>query len=230
MNLNNFTIKSQDAVQSATQEAMNNGQQAIETGHILKGVLNVDENVTPFLLKKLGVNLQAFQSAVDSQVKSYPKISGGQPYLSGPASQVLNKATNFLKEFGDEYVSIEHLLLALLHGGDTIAQLMKDSGVTEKGLKTAITELRKGGKVNSQTAEDTYNALGKYALHLNQLAKDGKLDPCNWSRRGDSQGATDSFAKNQEQSLFLLENRVWVKPPLPKDWRTASSTETFLRT
>ncbi|MCF8464922.1 MAG: ATP-dependent Clp protease ATP-binding subunit, partial [Flavobacteriales bacterium] len=177
MNLNNFTIKSQDAVQSATQEAMNNGQQAIETGHILRGVLNVDENVTPFLLKKLGVNLQAFEAAVDSQVKSYPKISGGQPYLSGPASQVLNKATNFLKEFGDEYVSIEHLLLALLHGGDTIAQLMKDSGVSDKGLKAAITELRKGGKVNSQTAEDTYNALGKYALHLNQLAKDGKLDP-----------------------------------------------------
>ncbi len=177
MNLNNFTIKSQEAVQAATQEAMNNGQQAIETGHILKGVLNVDENVTPFLLKKLGVNLQAFKAAVDSQVKSYPKISGGQPYLSNNATQVLNKATNFLKEFGDEYVSIEHMLLALLAGGDTIAQLMKDSGVNEKGLKAAITELRKGSTVNSQTAEDTYNALGKYALHLNQLAKDGKLDP-----------------------------------------------------
>jgi len=177
MNLNNFTIKSQEAVQAATQEAMNNGQQAIETGHILKGVLNVDENVTPFLLKKLGVNLQTFEAAVDSQVKSYPKISGGQPYLSNNATQVLNKATNFLKEFGDEYVSIEHMLLALLAGGDTIAQLMKDSGVNEKGLKAAITELRKGSTVNSQTAEDTYNALGKYALHLNQLAKDGKLDP-----------------------------------------------------
>ena len=164
-------------MQSATQEAMNNGQQAIETGHILKGVLNVDENVTPFLLKKLGVNMQAFEAAVDSQVKSYPKIDGGQPYLSNKASQVLNKASNFLKEFGDEYVSIEHMLLALLNGGDTIAQLMKDSGVNEKHLKTAITELRKGGKVTSQTAEDTYNALGKYALHLNELAKSGKLDP-----------------------------------------------------
>ncbi|MCF8464712.1 MAG: ATP-dependent chaperone ClpB [Flavobacteriales bacterium] len=177
MNFNNYTIKSQEALQAATQEAMNNGQQAIETGHILKGVLNVDENVTPFLLKKLGVNLQAFEAAVDSQVKSYPKISGAQPYLSNQATQVLNKANNFLKEFGDEYVSIEHMLLALLSGGDTIAQLMKDSGVTEKGLKAAITELRKGGKVTSQTAEDTYNALGKYALHLNELAKSGKLDP-----------------------------------------------------
>lgn len=177
MNFNNFTIKSQEALQAATQEAMNNGQQAIETGHVLKGVLNVDENVTPFLLKKLGVNLQAFGAAVDSQVKSYPKISGGQPYLSNNANQVLNKANNFLKEFGDEYVSIEHVLLALLAGGDTISQLMKDSGVTEKGLKAAITELRKGGKVTSQTAEDTYNALGKYALHLNDLAQKGKLDP-----------------------------------------------------
>ena len=177
MNFDNYTIKSQEALQAATQEAMNNGQQAIETGHILKGVLNVDENVTPFLLKKLGVNVQAFEAAVDSQVKSYPKIEGGNPYLSNNASQVLNKATNFLKEFGDEYVSIEHLLLALLNGGDTIAQLMKDSGVTEKGLKAAITELRKGGKVTSQSAEETYNALGKYALNLNQLAKDGKLDP-----------------------------------------------------
>ena len=177
MNFNNFTIKSQEALQAATQEAMNNGQQAIETGHVLKGVLNVDENVTPFLLKKLGVNLQTFEAAVDSQVKSYPKIEGGQPYLSNNANQVLNKANNFLKEFGDEYVSIEHVLLALLAGGDTIAQLMKDSGVTEKGLKAAITELRKGGKVTSQSAEETYNALGKYALNLNQLAKDGKLDP-----------------------------------------------------
>ena len=177
MNFNNFTIKSQEALQAATQEAMNNGQQAIETGHVLKGVLSVDENVTPFLLKKLGVNLQTFEAAVNSQVKSYPKIEGGQPYLSNNANQVLNKANNFLKEFGDEYVSIEHVLLALLAGGDTIAQLMKDSGVTEKGLKAAITELRKGGKVTSQSAEETYNALGKYALHLNELAKSGKLDP-----------------------------------------------------
>lgn len=177
MNFNNYTIKSQEALQSATQEVMNNGQQAIETGHILKGVLNVDENVTPFLLKKVGVNLQAFEAAVNSQVKSYPKIDGGQPYLSNSASQVLNKATNYLKDFGDEFVSIEHMLLALLNGGDTIAQLMKDSGVAENPLKAAIQELRKGGKVSSQTAEDTYNALGKYALHLNELAKGGKLDP-----------------------------------------------------
>jgi ATP-dependent Clp protease ATP-binding subunit ClpB len=177
MNLNNFTIKSQEAIQSAQQEAMNNGQQGIETGHILKGILNVDENVTPFLLKKMGVNVQTFNLAVDSQVKSYPKISGGQPYLSNKANEALMKANNFLKEFGDEYVSIEHILLALLSVGDPIAQLMKDSGVTEKGLKAAITELRKGSKVTSPTAEDTYNALNKYAINLNEQAKKGKLDP-----------------------------------------------------
>jgi ATP-dependent Clp protease ATP-binding subunit ClpB len=177
MNLNNFTIKSQEAIQSAQQEAMNNGQQGIETGHILKGILNVDENVTPFLLKKMGVNVQTFGLAVDSQVKSYPKISGGQPYLSNKANEVLMKANNFLKEFGDEYVSIEHMLLALLNAGDPIAQLMKDSGMTEKGLKAAITELRKGSKVTSPTAEDTYNALNKYAINLNEQAKKGKLDP-----------------------------------------------------
>jgi ATP-dependent Clp protease ATP-binding subunit ClpB len=177
MNLNNLTIKSQEAIQSAQQEAMNNGQQGIETGHILKGILNVDENVTPFLLKKMGVNVQTFGLAVDSQVKSYPKIEGGQPYLSNKAGEVLNKANNYLKEFGDEYVSIEHMLLALLNGGDPIAQLMKDSGVTEKGLKAAITELRKGSKVTSPTAEDTYNALIKYAINLIAQAKSGKLDP-----------------------------------------------------
>jgi ATP-dependent Clp protease ATP-binding subunit ClpB len=177
MNLNNFTIKSQEAIQSAQQEAMNNGQQGIETGHILKGILNVDENVTPFLLKKMGVNVQTFGLAVDSQVKSYPKISGGQPYLSNKANEALIKANNYLKEFGDEYVSIEHILLALLSVGDPIAQLMKDSGVTEKGLKAAITELRKGSKVTSPTAEDTYNALNKFAINLNEQAKKGKLDP-----------------------------------------------------
>ena len=134
MNMNNFTIRSQEAIQNATQVAMTNGQQAIETGHILKGILNVDENVTPFLLKKMGVNVQTFKMAVDSQVQSYPKISGGEPYLGNKAVDALNKANNYLKDFGDEFVSIEHILLALLATGDTIAQLMKDSGVTDKGL------------------------------------------------------------------------------------------------
>lgn len=177
MNFNNFTIKSQEAVQQAQQIATNNGQQSIENGHILKGILEVDENVTPFILKKLNVNTAIFTKALDKIVESYPKVSGGQIYLSNGANQALSKASMYLKEFGDEYVSIEHLLLALLATKDTISQLLKDNGVNEKDLKAAINELRKGAKVTSQSAEETYNALNKYAINLNQQAKNGKLDP-----------------------------------------------------
>ena len=177
MNLNNFTIKSQEAVQEAMQIATVNGQQAIENGHILKGILKVDENVTPFILKKLNVNTQMFSLALDKIVEGYPKVSGGQPFLSNNANQAISKASTYLKEFGDEYVSIEHLLLAILSTKDTISQLMKDNGVNEKDLKAAINELRKGAKVTSQTAEDTYNSLNKFAINLNEQAKKGKLDP-----------------------------------------------------
>ncbi len=177
MNLNNFTIKSQEAIQQAVQIATVNGQQAIENGHILKGILEVDENVTPFILKKLNVNTGVFTAALNKILESYPKVSGGQPYLSSNANQVVSKASTYLKEFGDEYVSIEHLLLAILATKDTISQLLKDNGVTEKDLKAAINELRKGSKVTSQSAEDTYNALNKFAINLNDQVKKGKLDP-----------------------------------------------------
>ncbi len=177
MNLNNFTIKSQEAVQQAVQIATVNGQQAIENGHILKGILEVDENVTPFILKKLNVNTQMFSKTLDKIVESYPKVSGAQPYLSNTANQAISKASTYLKEFGDEYVSIEHILLAILSTKDSVSQLLKDNGVTEKDLKAAISELRKGSKVTSQTAEDTYNSLNKYAINLNDQAKKGKLDP-----------------------------------------------------
>jgi ATP-dependent Clp protease ATP-binding subunit ClpB len=177
MNLNNFTIKSQEAVQQALQIATQKGQQAIENAHILKGILEVDENVTPFILKKLNVNIPAFTQALDRIIETYPKVSGGQPHLSANANQTLAKAPGYLKEFGDQYVSIEHLLLALQAVKDTAASLMKDNGVTEKDLKAAISELRKGAKVNSQTAEETYNALEKYAVNLNRQAENGKLDP-----------------------------------------------------
>jgi ATP-dependent Clp protease ATP-binding subunit ClpB len=177
MNLNNFTIKSQEAIQQAVQIATVNGQQAIENAHILKGILEVDENVTPFILKKLNVNTNVFTAALTKILESYPKVSGGQPYLSSNANQVVSKASTYLKEFGDEYVSIEHLLLAILATKDTISQLLKDNGVTEKDLKAAINELRKGAKVTSQSAEDTYNALNKFAINLNDQVKKGKLDP-----------------------------------------------------
>lgn len=177
MNLNNFTIKSQEAIQQAAQIAAGNDQQAIENGHILKAILEIDENVTPFILKKLGVNQAIFSKAVDAIVNSYPKVTGGQPYLSNSANQTIGKATNYLKDFKDEYVSIEHLLLGILASGDSVSHLMKDNGIREKELKAAITELRKGTKVTSQSQEDTYNSLNKYAINLNAQARNGKLDP-----------------------------------------------------
>ncbi len=177
MDFNKFTTKSQEAVQEGQQIATDNGQQAIETGHILKGILSVDENVIPFILKKLNVNLDRFENSLNVIVDSYPKVSGGTPYLSTDANQCLQKAMSYLKEFKDEFVSVEHLLLGILAGKEKVAKLLKESGVTEKDLKAAITDLRKGAKVTSATAEDTYNSLNKYAKNLNELARQGKLDP-----------------------------------------------------
>ena len=178
MNLNNYTIKSQEAIQQAVQLATVNGQQAVEPAHILKAVLEIDENVTPFILKKLNVNPQSFEKMVDSVINSLPKVSGGsQPYLSSASNQALAKASTFLKEYKDEYVSIEHLLLGLINSGDSTANLMKDAGLKEKEIKAAITELRKGERVTSQSQEETYNALNKYAINLNEQARNGKLDP-----------------------------------------------------
>lgn len=178
MNLNNLTLKSQEAIQQAQQIALGNGNPAIENGHLLKGILEVDENVSPFLFKKLNVNLPVFKQALDKIVESYPKASNANgQYLSPQANQALLKANTYLKEFKDEYVSIEHLLLGIFSAGDTISQLMKDNGINEKDLKTAIQELRKGSTVTSTSQEESYNALNKYALDLNSMAQSGKLDP-----------------------------------------------------
>jgi len=177
MNFNNFTIKSQEAVQKATEIAAAKQHQAIETSHLLKGMLMVDENVVPYLLKKLNVNTDIFEKALDRILDSYPKVSGGEQYLSGDANKALQKATALAQEFKDEFVSIEHLLLGILSVNDSTSRLLKDNGVTEKELKAAIRQLRKGSVVNSQTAEDTYNSLNKYARNLNELARTGKLDP-----------------------------------------------------
>ena len=177
MNLKNFTIKSQEAIQRAQQIAMENENQSIEPGHIMKGILEVDESVAPFIFKKLGVHFDAVKKAVESIVQSYPKVSGGEQYLSRTASEALQKANSLLKEFGDEYVALEHLLLGILKTKDPVAQMLKDSGVSEKAMKTAILDLRKGSKVTTSSAEDAYNALSKYATNLNERARNGKLDP-----------------------------------------------------
>ncbi len=177
MNFNNYTIKSQEAIQQAHQLAQSLEHQQIENEHILKAIFEVDENVTPFILKKLNVNVEMLMQILTKQLDSYPKVSGGDIMLSREAGKTVNEANIIAKKMKDEYVSIEHLLLAILKSKSTIAQSLKDQGVTEKGLKTAINELRKGDRVTSQSAEDTYNSLNKYARNLNQLAEEGKLDP-----------------------------------------------------
>ncbi len=178
MNLNNFTIKSQEAIQQAQQIAAGNTHQSIETGHIFKALVETDDQVIPFLLKKLNANPTRLEQTVDAIIAGYPKVSGGTgQYLSNNANQVLSKAQTYLKEFGDEYVAIEHLLLGLLQGSDAVASMLKDAGINEKDLKKAIKELRGDHKVTSQSAEAQYNSLNKFAKDLNELAQSGKLDP-----------------------------------------------------
>lgn len=177
MNFNNFTIKSQEAIQKAMEIAMANQNQAIENIHLLKALLEVDENVIPFLLKKNNVNTQILSQTIDKIIESLPKVSGGNPYLTNDTNQALIKAATYLKDFGDDYVSIEHLLLGILNQKDTASKLLKDNGVNEKDLVLAIKELRKGSTVNSQTSEETYNSLNRFARNLNDMAKTGKLDP-----------------------------------------------------
>ena len=177
MNFNHFTIKSQEAVQKAIEIAAAKQNPAIETSHILKGMIMDDSDSIPFLLKKLNVNLDVFTTALDSILDSYPKVSGGEQHLSADATKALERATTLSQESKDEFVSLEILLLGILSVNDRTSRLLKENGVTERDLKTAIRELRKGETVKSQNAEETYNALNKYARNLNDLARNGKLDP-----------------------------------------------------
>ncbi|MGJ8550612.1 ATP-dependent chaperone ClpB [Winogradskyella wichelsiae] len=177
MNFNNYTIKSQEAIQQAQQLAQGFGHQQIENEHIFKALFNVDENVLPFLLKKLNVNVSMLEQVLDKELESFPKVSGGDIMLSREASKTLNEASVIAKKMNDDFVSIEHLILAIFKSKSKIAQILKDQGVTEKGLQASIDELRKGDRVTSQSQEETYNSLNKYAKNLNQLARDGKLDP-----------------------------------------------------
>ena len=177
MNFNNFTIKAQEAVQQAAQMVTQNNQQAIEPTHLLKAVMLTGESVTNFIFQKLGVNMRNLVQVLDREIQSYPKVSGGEPYLSGDTNKVLQKAIDYSSKMGDQYVSLEPIILALFTEKSTASQMLKDAGVTEKELRLAIEELRKGNKVTSQSAEDTYEALSKYAINLNERARNGKLDP-----------------------------------------------------
>lgn len=177
MNLNNFTIKSQEAIGQAQQLTQEMGHQQVENEHLFKGIMLVDENVTPFLLKKLDVNVNLFVQILDNTLQSFPKVSGGELMLSREAGRSLTESSSIAKKMKDEFVAIEHLILAIFNSSSKVAQILKDQGVTEQALKAAIEELRKGDRVTSQSAEETYNSLNKYANNLNVMAEDGRLDP-----------------------------------------------------
>ncbi len=177
MNLNNFTIKSQEAIQKGFLIAQAKNQQSVETAHILKGLLYSAENVTGFLFKKLGANTVIITQALDSQIESMPKVTGGEQFLSSTANKVLQQSISLSQKMGDQFVSVEHILLAMLDSKDFVSQLLKDAGVSKKEMELAILELRKGSKVDSQTAEDKFNSLNRFAMNLNERARSGKLDP-----------------------------------------------------
>jgi ATP-dependent Clp protease ATP-binding subunit ClpB len=177
MNFNNFTIKAQEAVQKSIEIAQGNNQQMIEPAHILKGIMIVGENVTSFLFNKLTVNSQNLERVVDAEIQSFPRVSGGEPMLSRETNAVFQKAADFAGKMDDQFISIEHLLLGILDEKNSASKMMKDAGISVNQLQSAINDLRKGDKVTSQTAEDTYQALGKYAVNLIEKAREGKLDP-----------------------------------------------------
>ncbi len=177
MNINNFTIKSQEAIQQAQQIAQNLENQQVENEHLFKAILEIDENVLPFILKKLQVNISMVSQVLEKELERYPRVTGGDIMFSPEAARTLNEANAIARKMKDEYVSTEHLLLAIFSSKSKISQILKDQGVSEKELKLAIEELRKGGKVTSHSAEETYNSLAKYGRNLNELADSGKLDP-----------------------------------------------------
>ncbi len=177
MNFDNFTIKSQEAIQKAVEIVRNHNEQSIEPVHLLKGILQVGESLTSYLFQKLGVNASLLNNLVDREIESLPKVSGGEPYLSREANDALQKTIDYSKKLGDQFVALEAMLMGLFLTKSTVSAIMKDAGITEKELGAAIDELRKGKKVTAASAEDTYNALSKYAINLNERAREGKLDP-----------------------------------------------------
>lgn len=177
MNFENFTIKVQEAIQEAVNLAQRNGQQAIEPEHLICGIMKIGENVTNYIFQKLGVNIQQLTTLLNHQMMSLPKVQGGDPYLSRDANAVLQKSEDYAKEMGDEFVSIEAVLLALFNVKSSVSSILRDTGMTEKELKSAIQELRKGAKVTSKSSEESYQSLSKYAINLCEQARNGKLDP-----------------------------------------------------
>ena len=177
MNFNNFTIKSQEAIQKAVELTKSSGSQAVEPVHLLKGVMTEGDSLVKFIFQKIGANPTALEAQVDRAIAAEPKVSGGEPYLSRTSNDVLQKSLDIAKEQGDEYVTLEAMLMAIFEINSPASTILKDAGLTAKDLKAAVDELRKGKKATDQSAEDTYNALSKYAVNLNERARTGKLDP-----------------------------------------------------
>ena len=212
MNINNLTIKAQEVLQSAMNLARSDRNQAVEPLHMLDAIVAEDDSVGVFLLQKLGVNVGALRSVLRQQVERLPKVEGGEVYFSRESSEAIQKAGDFTKTFGDKYASVEHLLLGILTERSEASRLLKDAGATEKELVAAIKELRKGATVDSQTSEQEYDALGKYAINLNEQARKGKLDPVRKTTR------------------FWSASLASAKRPSPKASRTGSSTATCRKT
>ena len=177
MNFNNFTIKSQEAIQKAVEIARRSGNQAIEPAHLLKGILSEGGSVIKFIFQKLSINESFVEQQLDQEISTFPKVTNAEPYLSNTANEALDKAYDCAKKRGDEYVTLETMLVGILQGNNPVATMLKDAGMNEKELSAAIDELRKGKKATEQSAEDQYNALSKYAINLNERARQGKLDP-----------------------------------------------------
>jgi ATP-dependent Clp protease ATP-binding subunit ClpB len=177
MNLNDFTIKAQEVIQQAFVIAQAENQQAVENGHLLKAVMEGAEDISVFLFNKLGLNVNSISSVLNSMITSYPRVTGGEPYISGDANKSLQKAVTLSKDAGDKFVTVEYILLGIVSSGDGVSKMLKDAGVSESQLKKAINELRKGAKVDSQTAEESFDALNRYSINLNEKARSGKLDP-----------------------------------------------------
>ncbi len=199
MNFEKYTIKTQEALQKATQLAQGNQQQIVQTGHVLKGIWGQDDNLTSFVTKKLNINRNLFEQKLEEIVKNYPKSSGDSPYLSNDSAKALRVAEDIMRDFKDEFVAVEHLLLGLMRNSDNIGQLMKDSGFTEKYLKLAIEELRGGEKVTDQNAESKYRSLERYSINLNELARKGKSDPIIGRDEEIRTDFANHFPKNEEQ-------------------------------
>jgi ATP-dependent Clp protease ATP-binding subunit ClpB len=178
MTYDNFTIKAQDAILKAQQIAAGIDQQSVDTAHLIRGIMETDEELAKFLFQKMGMNVVTLKRKLEEAIQSYPKVQGAEKqYLTNDANQALSRAKKMLSEFGDEYISIELILLGIIQGKDKAARLLKEEGASEDQLKAAINELRKGRKVTDQSAEESYNALNKYAINLNERAEQGKLDP-----------------------------------------------------